>query len=124
MKLVQRLGYYSLGFIVGLILLFFFLGGKKTSCDYSPNDRVLKNIRIKQRKFSDKVLTEMISNNLDTSHISQILKSGSVDFDKSDTDKSPCKIYFIEGTANQKNIELTVENCDSIARINSLEILR
>ena len=124
MKFSQRLGYYSFGFIVGMILLFFFLGGKKTSCDYSPNARVLKNIRIKERKFSDQALLAMSDKALDTSHISKILKSGNVDFSKSNTNKITCKEYFIEGNANEKRIGLTVQNCDSIAIIHTLIILK
>ena len=31
MKFVHRLGYYLGGFVIGLMLLFFFLGGKKSN---------------------------------------------------------------------------------------------
>ncbi len=122
MKLAHRLFYYLGGFVVGLIILFFFLGGKKTSCDYSPNARVLKNIRIKQRVFSEQALSDMQSYRIDTADVSVILKNGSVDFSKSNTKLDSCKTYFVEGTVKEKNISLFVENCDSIARINKLNI--
>jgi len=78
MKLAQRLFYYLGGFAIGFILLLFFLGGKKTSCDYSPTARVLKNIRIKKRKFSDQVKHDMHSYAIDTADISKILIHGDV----------------------------------------------
>ena len=55
MRLIQRLGYYLGGFSLGLIILAFFLSGKKTSCAYGPNARVLKNINTKKLVYSDLV---------------------------------------------------------------------
>ena len=124
MNLAQRLFYYLGGFAIGLILLFFFLGGKNTSCDYSPNDRVLKNIRIKKRLFSDQAKAYMKQNLIDTADISDILISGKVDFSKSNTNLDSCRIYFIEGSVRENNISLYVKNCDSIATINELKIIK
>ncbi|GAA4278833.1 DUF4258 domain-containing protein [Aquimarina mytili] len=123
MRLAQRLFYYLGGFAIGLILLFFFLGGKKTSCDYSPSARVLKNIRIKERVFSEQVLSNMDTYRIDTADVSYVLTKGSVDFSKSNTKLDSCKTYFIEGNIEEKTITMFIENCDSIARINILEIL-
>ncbi len=39
MKLIQRIGYYLGGFSIGLVILAFFLNGKKTSCSYGPDAR-------------------------------------------------------------------------------------
>ncbi len=122
MRLAQRLFYYLGGFVIGLILLFFFLGGKKTSCDYSPSDRVLKNIRIKERVFDEQVLITMESYKIDTANISSILLKGDVDFSKSNTKLDSCRLYFIEGVVEQKTIAMLIENCDSIAKINSIKI--
>ncbi|WP_062057857.1 DUF4258 domain-containing protein [Aquimarina longa] len=122
MKLAHRLLYYLGGFGIGLILLFFFLGGKKTSCDYGPSSRVLKNIRIKKRTFSDQAATNMQKHLIDTTDISFLLTDGDVNFSKSNTKLDSCKIYFIEGTIKEKNVTMLVENCTSIAKINSVEI--
>lgn len=123
MKLAQRLFYYLGGFAIGLILLFFFLGGKKTSCDYSPTARVLKNIRIKERVFSEQAIANMQQYQIDTADISHILLKGSVDFSKSNTKLDSCKTYFIEGEIKEQNIGLIIKNCDSIAKINTLKII-
>ncbi len=124
MKFTQRLFYYLGGFAIGLILLFFFLGGKKASCDYSPSARVLKNIRIKNKEYSEQVLTNMQTYKIDTSDISEILKNGDVDFSNSNTKLDSCKIYYIEGNSRDKNINMLIENCDSVAKINVLNIIK
>ena len=48
MHIAKRFGFYGFGFVIGLLLLFFFLNGKKAGCDYGPDARTLKNIKIKQ----------------------------------------------------------------------------
>ena len=117
MKFVHRLAYYGLGLFFGIVILIFFLGGKKTSCDYSPNARVLKNIKIKERKFSERSMSFFQSNNIDTSIVSEILENGDVDFNESTTDAKPCGVYLISGYSESIEIELEFENCDSIATV-------
>jgi len=107
MKLAHRLGFYFFGFIIGLFLLFFFLGGKKASCDYTPTARVLKNIRIKERFFSDEAKFAMQQYGIDTADISLILSKGNVDFGKSNTELDSCNTYFIEGQAKDNYIALS-----------------
>ncbi len=120
MKLAQRLFYYLGGFAIGLIILFFFLGGKNASCDYSPSARVLKNIRIKKRAFSKEAIDNMKTYQVDTADVSLILTEGSVDFSKSNTKLDSCRTYFIEGSTRKKSIYMLIENCDSVAKINIL----
>lgn len=124
MKFIHRLAYFSVGLFFGIIILMFFLGGKKTSCDYSPNARTLKNIRIKDRTFSKDALQFFQSSNLDTSHVSSVLNSGKVDFGRSKTDGDPCNIYFVSGKLDTGILELQIENCDSTATIQSAGFIR
>ncbi|HSM64184.1 MAG TPA: hypothetical protein VK833_09630 [Gillisia sp.] len=126
MNFIQRLGFFSVGLIMGIGILMFFLGGKKASCDYSPNARTLKNIRNKERVFSESALVYFTNNNIDTSVVSTILNSGNVDFGKSDTKKQPCKVYFItEDIESLKlELELEVENCNDKAVIKSIQTVR
>ncbi|MGB1309084.1 MAG: hypothetical protein ACPG6B_09250 [Oceanihabitans sp.] len=123
MKLIQRIGYYLGGFSIGLIILAFFLNGKKTSCAYGLDARVLKNIRTKKVVYSPEIANAIQIKKLDTTEINYIFLKGDVDFSKSDTRKKPCGLYFLEGKINSKHIGLTVKNCDSIATILKLENL-
>ena len=115
MKLIQRFGYYLGGFSLGLIILAFFLNGKKVSCDYGPDARVLKNI-------NSKIITYNNSIAIDSIAIQHVLKEGDIVFSESNTRQEPCGIYVVEGDYNEKEITLTVENCDSIATITNFKI--
>ncbi len=121
MTFKQRLPYFLGGLIIGIIFVIFVLGKKNTSFDYSPNARVLKNIRIKDRVFSYDALTVLNSTEVDTAQISQILKKGNVDiWNKIKSDS--CIQYNIKGKKDLKNITLTVKNCDSTAYIEKITV--
>lgn len=115
MKFIHRLGYYLSGFVVGIIMLMFFLGGKKTSCDWGLDARVLKNMRNKERIVETDALMFFKENKIDTATISYVLKSGDVNFKKSNIEAKPCKIYQVEGVVNSKELGFIFENCDSTA---------
>ena len=117
MTLLQRIGYYLGGFSIGLIILAFFLNGKKVSCDYGPEARVLKNINTKKIVFSEAILTDLSTKKIDSTTISYLLKKGDINFSKSTPREKPCGIYAIEGEYKDIEMLMTVQNCDSIATI-------
>ncbi|WP_397362796.1 hypothetical protein [Olleya sp. R77988] len=125
MKILQRIGYYLGGFAIGLVILAFFLNGRGVSCEYNygPEARVLKNIRTKTLHFSSDSEALIASKAIDTASISNILKKGDIDFSKSEPRKEPCGIYHIEGEANNKNVVFYIENCDSIATLQTIKFL-
>ena len=122
MKLIHRIGYYLGGFSIGLIVLAFFLSGKRVSCDYGPDARVLKNIGLKQLQYTEDVEALIASNVIDSITIALVLRQGDVNFSKSNTELETCKLYVIEKTVDKKDIWLTVENCETIATLKSIHI--
>ena len=120
MHIAKRFGFYGFGFVIGLLLLFFFLNGKKAGCDYGPDARTLKNIKIKQRVFSKQSLQDLKQNNLDTSAVSSLLRFGDVNFGESNTKLDSCKVYVIEGFVKNTNLKMKVQNCDKTATITSI----
>jgi len=123
MKLAYRLAYFSGGFLIGIALLFFILSGKKTSCAYGPESRTLKNIRLKERAFSESTLQILRENKMDTSAVSTLLENGDVLFSESNTELDSCRIYVIEGEILEKNLKITVENCEKLATVVEAELL-
>ncbi|WP_290698175.1 hypothetical protein [Lacinutrix sp.] len=123
MSLLKRFGYYFGGFSIGLVILAFFLNGKKASCDYGPDARTLKNIRSKTLVYSDEAKLFMTSKSIDTTNINYILFKGDIDFSKSDSRKKPCSVYFVEAEINGLDTSIYVENCETIATINAIEII-
>lgn len=122
MNIAKRFGFYGFGFIIGLVLLFFFLNGKKAGCDYGPDSRTLKNIKIKQRVFSTQSLQELKKNNLDTATVSSLLKLGDVNFGESNTKLDSCKVYVIEGSVKKIKLKMSVQNCEKTATITSIAV--
>ena len=122
MKLIHRIGYYFSGFSVGLIILVFFFNGKHVSCSYGPEARVLKDISTKKMVYNDAAKTAISENHIDSTTIAQILKKGNINFSDSQARKKPCGVYAIEGKMSEKEIILTVENCDSIATILNIPV--
>lgn len=105
------------GFSIGLIILAFFLSGKKTSCDYSPNSRTTKNISHKQKHYTEDALSVMRSFEMDTTIVSDMIRHGSVNFSESDTKSEACKTYIIENSYKEQEFKLQIKNCDSLATI-------
>lgn len=117
MKLIHRLGFYFGGFSIGLVFLMFFLSGKKTSCAYGPNARVLKNINTKTIVFSENTLNYLENKAMDSLYVLRILKQGKVLFKDSNVKADSCKTYAIK----LEKVQLTVENCDSVATVLELK---
>lgn len=124
MKLIHRIGYFSVGLFFGIIILMFFLGGKRASCDYSPNARVIKDIRTKEKAYTPEIITYFKENNIDTANISDLLEDGDVDFKRSKTDRDPCNLYLISNKTESGILEYQVENCDSLATFRSAALTR
>ena len=83
MKLLYRLGFYLGGFSVGLIFLAFILNGKKTSCNYTPNARVIDNLLQKKIVLSEEIIKDYPL--LKDDQIKEMIQTGTVNFSKSDT---------------------------------------
>lgn len=120
MKLIHRLGYYSTGLIAGIIILMFFLNGKKTSCAYGLDARVKKNISIKKLSYSNSALTEFDNFKIDTANFKKILQNADVNFSESQTKLDSCKIYALESKIQTQNLRFKIQNCDSVAYILSV----
>jgi hypothetical protein len=116
-----RFTLYGFGFAIGLVLVFFFLGGKNASCNWMPNDRILNIIAQKKIRFADEVKETMVSSNIDSLDVMQILINGEIDFSKSIVKNEPCRNYWIEGKTVQKELVITVELCDSLALVKTLK---
>jgi hypothetical protein len=132
MNIIKRVAYYLGGFGIGLVLLYFFVSGSGASCeyDYGPNSRTLKNIKNKERIFSEISLEALKQHQLDTSAISVLLNKGEVLFSESNTKLDSCKIYVIKGlvaisekSTSTKSLKITLENCDKLVTIQKALVL-
>ena len=121
MKLIHRIGYYLGGFTIGIVILIFFLSGKKTSCDYGPNARVLKNIRSKHKIYTPEAEKQMKTFQLDSIFIDQTLQTGDVLFSESETSLDSCNVYLVESKKDEKTFKTSFRNCDSLVTILTID---
>jgi hypothetical protein len=119
----QRFTLYGIGFAMGIVIVFFFLGGKRASCNWMPNDRILNIIERKQLRYGDQIEQNLKEAEADSLDIRAILKNGDIDFSKSQVKNEPCRLYWIEGQGKQSSLLISVELCDSIATVSSLKRL-
>ena len=97
MNFKYRLGYYLVGFSIGLFLVALIWSGKDTRCNYFPNARVLNHLSTKPFYFSEKASQVLKQDWIDTLDIKNTLKHGDVDFDRSNKTFQGGKLYIIEG---------------------------
>ena len=103
MKLIHRIGYFSVGLFMGIVILIFFLSGKKTSCNYFPNARVLMNLRSKGHEFSEESLKFFNNNQLDTSIVADSSsRTAILTSEKVKRTASPVKRTTSRGKADNK----------------------
>lgn len=102
MSFIKRLFYYLGGVGLGIIILMFFLSGKKTSCDYGPNARTLKFLKSKPLQKSKDLEIELMRYNIDSLDLQSTLDSGEVNFSSSETSNDSSKIYAIEINLEEK----------------------
>lgn len=122
MHILKRVGYYLGGFSIGLVLLAFFFSGKKTSCAYFPQERVLKNLRIKPYSLSPDAVLDLTTMQLDTVTVNRLLQLGEVDFGASETRREPCGYYVIIGEGELgEPLKMEIENCEEAVVVVSLQ---
>src|SRR5210317_659331 len=117
MTFKQRLPYFLIGLIIGIILVIFVFGKKDASFDYLPNARVLKDINKKNRIYTKEAIADLAIYQLDTADVSLILKTGDIDFGSKEKLENGCFIYAIKGSETLESVTLKVTNCKTTATI-------
>ena len=106
----KKIRFFSLGLLLGTFFLITFLNGKKLSCNYGPESRVINNLKQKKWIFDDD------SEGLDSLELADFLKSSKVVFGKSKIRRDSCKIYHLKGINQFKKIIINAENCSKIVK--------
>ena len=96
MSFIKRLFYYLGGVGLGIIILMFFLSGKKTSCDYGPNARTLKFLKSKPLQKSKDAEMDITLHNIDSLDIKTALDVGEINFSSSEISNNLPNIYALE----------------------------
>ena len=120
-ELLKRFKLFGIGMSMGIVILFFVLNGKKSKCNWFPNQRILNIIRQKQITYSPDINILLGNKKIDSLDISKILLNGKIDFSKSEVKNKPCRKYWINGDVKNQKVVLHVSICDSIATLDGLD---
>ena len=108
MDLSKKIKLFSFGLLLGTFFLITFLNGKKVSCNYGPESRVINNLKQKKWIFENEKIA------LDSFNIIKFLENSKVDFNKSNTRKDSCRDYYLRGIRQYKGIIINAKNCSKI----------
>ena len=109
MSFLKRLLYYLFGFSIGLIFLFYFMGKKDATFNYSPNKRVLADIDKKKWVLGEGIDTLLLIKG-------KLIRDFKVDFSRSDVELDSCKIYVLKSKLITEKSYYIVKNCSKSAK--------
>lgn len=89
---------------------------------FNINKRVINHLISDSTIISDKVNCKMLEYNISKDDMLSVLNNGKVNFDKSQTIKSPCQIFYIENQENLENYEVIFEFCDIKDRVTVIDL--
>ena len=123
--MLKKLKFYAIGLIPGLLIVFFILNQKGTSCSYLPNDRVIAETLTKDFTYSPTFKTEMELNKISEQFLKDsIIAGGKIDFDRSKAQEKPCPKYLLLYPKNNPRIEVNYSKCKENAEFISLKKLK
>lgn len=109
----NKLKFYFIGLIPGLIIVFFVLNKKGAKCSgYLPNSRVIAETLSKDFAFTPEFSTEMKTLYINEKFLKDsIIAAGEVDFDRSHAQEEPCPDYLISYPKKNPKYEVTFQKC-------------
>ena len=110
MDFSKKIKLFSFGLLLGTFFLITFLNGKKVSCNYGPESRVINNLKQKKWIFVNEKKA------VDNFNVVKFLENSKVDFNKSNTKKDSCRIYYLKGVRQYKGFTINVVNCSKIVK--------
>jgi hypothetical protein len=118
MPLYKKLIFFGLGIALGSLMVAFLFGNREIQCSYFPNDRVLHDFRKKTLNVADAAKSQASQMGLDSSHFEDMLRTGIVNFKRSDPRQEPCGQYLMEWAGWKGGLlEVVLENCDSTLHV-------
>lgn len=123
--MLKKLKFYAIGLVPGLLIVFFILNQKGTSCSYFPNDRVLAETLTKDFSYSENFKSEMELNKISENFIKDsILVNGKIDFDRSKAQDKPCPRYVLVYPKKNPRFEVSYSKCKENAEFTQLKKIR
>lgn len=78
---------------------------------FNVDKRVIYHLNSDETFFSSKSECQLVYYNLDKIELLSVLDGGEVNFSKSDKDRKPCQLFFVENMINNNSAEVLFEYC-------------
>ncbi len=118
MKTPKRIFLFSIGIVLGCVMVYFTLIRGRNRTYWLPENRVKDLILKSEIIYSSHAKCVMNCRNINEADVMEILREGDVNFEESNTHDTPCPSYAIDGTlAGDKKIRIVITTVDSIAEI-------
>ena len=120
MKTRRRILLFSMGAIIGCILVYFTLIRGNDRSYWLPQNRIKELILKSELVYSEHATCIMNCRNINKEDVMQILKTGEVNFDESNVHNTACPSYALEGTlSGNKKLRIIITTVDSVAEVES-----
>ncbi|MDL1913827.1 MAG: hypothetical protein FDW93_04790 [Bergeyella sp.] len=111
---MRKLKFYFLGFVPGLLIVFFILNKKGARCSgYLPNNRVIAESLSKEFNYSSTFSQEMKLLSINEKFLrDHIFAKGRIDFNRSNAQKKKYPFYILTSPKKKPEYEVHFEKCD------------
>jgi len=116
----RRLRFYGLGLLMGSLLVSVITKGR--ACQM-PGTVKLQELYSQYIAYDEKALCKMQCVNMDKEELQQLLKTGDIDYGKSEANAKPCQKFVVE-SKNKKRLEvfIMINDCDTASRVVDIDI--
>jgi len=113
--LFRRLRYYGFGLLLGVLAVSVLYKGK--GCQM-PGSAKMEELSYQKLELTQHGECRMACRGITLEEIKSLLKSGKVNYDKSEVRAEPCGKYAVEGTtADGQSIRVIIADCDTISKV-------
>ncbi len=113
--LIRRFKLYAFGFLLGMLAVSMLYKGK--GCQL-PSSAKLEELSWQKLEYTKHGECRMKCRDITEAEIKQLLKSGKVNYDKSNVHDTPYPTYAIEGpTADGQTLRIIIADCDTISKV-------
>ncbi len=113
--LYRRFKLYGFGLLLGILLVNFVYKGK--GCQM-PGSAKLEELSYQKLELTKHGACRMECRNISEAEIKDLLKTGKINYSKSEVRDKPCGTYAVEGTTKDgQNVRIVIADCDTISRV-------
>ncbi len=113
--LIRRFKFYGFGFLLGILLVSILFKGR--GCKM-PGSVKLDELAAQKLELTDHAECRMECRSITLEEIKAVLKSGKINYDKSNVHEKPYGTYAVEGnSADGQQLRIVIADCDTISRL-------